>query len=164
MAGILILTGAGQSTPLVGFADDMKHELADMSDILKRAAEEVIQPAFGRNYDRSGLKKGTGILKQALTKTGSTGNYLRITAQSVTAGLDYGREPYFRWATEGRGDVYPRTKKFLKFDINGKTVFTKHSRPAPPRPVVFLSPEDFQLLAGRLTEMLVARGATRLPK
>ncbi len=45
---------------------------------------------------------------------------------------------YVKWVLEGRGEVWAgiytgkSTKKFLKFEIDGRTIFTKHVRPARP--------------------------------
>src|SRR5579883_77559 len=101
MAHLVTLSGGDQTTALAAFADDLKHELQDLSPLLKQVAEDVIQPSFGRNYDRSGLRAGNGVLKQALTKTGARGNYLQISAQRLVAGVDYSAVPYFRYVIEG---------------------------------------------------------------
>ena len=162
--GFLILTGGDQSTPLVSFADDIKHALADLTPLLREAAEQVIQPIFGRNYDRSGLRSGNGVLKQALTKTGSRGNFLRVTGNSITAGVDYSGLPYARFVIEGRGEVLPKSKKAIRFDINGKQVIVKHAKASPAHPLVYLGPEDFERLTSFLTSRLVQLGAKPISK
>jgi hypothetical protein len=162
---LLTLTGFGFSSTIAAIPEGIKASLNDLSPLLKEIAEEVIQPAFARNYDRSGLKVRSGTLKTAVSKTGARGNLLEIRPHSLSAGVDYNTLPYARYAIEGRGPVVPRNKKALFFyDQNGKPVLVKRVKAVPPHDIFYLTEADFERIGVLLAEKLVALGAQSLSK
>lgn len=160
---ILSLKTGGITTTLAAFPQALEALLSDLSPILAEVAEEIILPAFGRNYDRSGLKKRTGVLRTAVTTAGAKGNFLEIRATGLTVGVDaqaLGGEIY---ALRGRGPVVARKGKSLRFfDDNGKAIFAKRVKAAPPHNVIYLTESDYEKVAELVTKRLVEMGASAI--
>lgn len=136
----IILTDQG--APFSSDIGEMKRRIENLQQIIERIADENVLPALGRNYNASGLKTHTGVLKQAITKRGAQGNVVKIDGNHLTVGVDYQTIPYARWALEGRGPVYAKNKRFLRFEINGKVIFAKRVGPAPAHDVYYLTGSD----------------------
>lgn len=126
-----------------------KKRILRLREIIEEVAEEEILPLLSRNYDASGLKTHRGLVKQAISKRGAAGNIFKTEqvgdAIRFTAGVDkntqVGLEAY--WAVEGNapsgsGDrIYPKHKKFLFFNLDGKPIFAKSVKVAPAHPTVY---------------------------
>lgn len=159
------IKGGGFVSPLALITESMEAQLSDLSGILREVAEQVILPVFGKHYDASGLKTHGGLLKQALTQAGATGNILEIAGNKLTVGVSYEAVPYAKYALEGRGAIRAKPGKSLRFyDDAGKPVFAKSVRASGPRPVVFLTQDEFDQIAVGVTQRLIERGASALPK
>ena len=162
---LLTLNGGGFESPLAQIPESLEMQFADLSEILREVAEEVILPAFGKHYDASGLKTHSRVLKQALTEEGAKGNILTVGANQLSVGISYEQVPYAEAALEGRKAFSATKKKALRFyDSNGKAIFVKSVKASPPHPVVFLTQNEFDQIAVGVTQRLLERGAQALPK
>lgn len=122
--------------------------------IVRRIIDEVVLPAFERNWASSGLKSHSGILKAALTKPGAKGNLIVVRGAHGEAGIDDGVLPWATYALQGRGPVKPVKAKALSWvDDGGTRIFRKSVGPAPPREVVYLTSDDLQRAAEIAAEM-----------
>lgn len=122
---------------------EMRQAVTNVAPVLERIGQEVVLPAYGRNYASSGLRKRTGLLVTALTKRGARGSIFEVRGNELTTGVDVQAIPYAKWAIGGRGPVVAKRAKALRFyDRSGKVIFRKRVGPAPARPVVFLLPSD----------------------
>lgn len=135
----------------------LKRRAGNVRELLEIVVDEIVLPALERNYDASGLKTRTGVLKRGIRQRGALGNYVHMEGDTITVGVSYEQIPYARWALEGRGPVQAIRAKALRFyDENGKPVFRKRVGPAPPHQVYFLNPADIeraeQLLGARLVK------------
>lgn len=130
--------------------------IGNIENLLDKIADEDVLPALARNYDSSGLKQGTGKLKQAISKRGAVGNQIYKHGATLTVGIDYAQVPGSRWAIEGRGPVHVRNAKALHFkDESGRDVFVKHVGPAPAHDVYYLTSDDLRKIEAHLEQMIV---------
>jgi hypothetical protein len=81
---------------------------------------------------KTGTAKALTQLKSVTVTPSSTTIVVASTAQSATG------FPYPIVIEEGRGEVVPTRRKYLRFEAGGKVVFTKHARAVPPHP--FMQP------------------------
>lgn len=141
------LTGSGSSKGEWSKAiEDYKQRLMRLASIAEDVAEEMILPLLERNYDASGLKTHSGMVKRAISKRGAPGNILKTEITSggvrVTVGADAENIKEIRYALfgnapKGGGVIRPVHAKALHFDLNGKPVFVKHVRPAPAHDTIY---------------------------
>jgi hypothetical protein len=84
-------------------------------------------------------KIGEMGLKSVLGYHGFKGNKLKLSTNfkinsSCTKLSLINNKKYASFINNGRGVVVPVKKKYLKFKINGKIIFTKKSKATSPRP------------------------------
>jgi hypothetical protein len=125
--------------------EKLKAAINDTAPILQAVADEVVLGETGllaRNYASSGLKQRSKLLYRGITQRGATGNYVRVTGDTVTVGVDPAKIKHVKWALEGRGVVRPRYKKALRFEIDGRVIFAKKVKASPPHQVYYLLGSD----------------------
>lgn len=151
------LHAAGLSSPITDIATGAIEKLQDLSKVLREVAQEYILPTFGQHYDTSGLRKGSGVLKSAVSKPGAKGNVLELRPTGLTAGVDYASLPYARYVFEGRGVVRAKNKKALRFlDSNGKPIFAKSVRAVAAHQVIYLTQGELDEVARRIEQKIAA--------
>lgn len=132
----------------MAWADDLEKQqaqLLNLEPVMQRIADEVIlgpSGALARNYAASGLKQKSSLLFDGITTRGWIGNYVRVTGNVVTVGLDMRAISYSQWALEGRKAFSAKNKKALRFVIDGEVVFAKKVKASPPHRVYYLTAED----------------------
>ena len=95
----------------------------------QRVTENVIAATARMAQSTRAFKDVTGDLRRSIKgTTGTLGGF--VTAGSSHAGyVEYGNAP-----RGGDGFIYPKSGKFLKFAIAGRTVFAKRVRATQARP------------------------------
>lgn len=91
--------------------DKQRAAINDKSAILDAIGMQVVLPMLARRYDESGLKKRTGIMKQAIAIRGAPGNIYQIDGNRLTVGVDYAVVPQSKWQLEGTLPHEIRPKK-----------------------------------------------------
>lgn len=142
---------SGYSRP---FEEHKQYLLSDLEAVLTRVYDEVIAPAFLRNYATSGIKTRGGVLKTALYKRGAKGNLFLVRGHSLVAGVNYEEARYFQYVIEGRGPVEARKAKALRFEVDGKVIFRKRVGPAPAHDIIYLTAQDEERATQIVTDML----------
>lgn len=138
----------------------LRQRLGNLTALLNRIADQVVLPALARNYDASGLKAHSGILKRGISQRGARGNYIRASGLSVTVGVNYGAIPYAKWALEGRGPVRAKRAKALHFFIGGKEFFRKSVGAAPAHNVYYLAGADLDRIREMAREYMKPKGVS----
>ncbi len=153
-----------QEAAWLGQADRILERIERVDSLLDQLADEAVLPILERHYDASGIKAGgvyqgnnQGLLKRSITKRGAYGNVIEKSPGRLTVGVSYEQVPYARWVIEGRGPVYPKRAKVLRWidQATGKVIFAKRSGPAPPHPIYFLTPSELGEIETALTRLLV---------
>lgn len=112
-------------------------------NLLRRIGEEVILPAYGRNYRAANVKKESGKLLAALTAVGAPGNVFRIEDSRLITGVDYNTHRHFKWFIEGRAGFRAKTRKGLWFiNLEGRLIRVHRVRRAPSHPNLFKLDSD----------------------
>jgi hypothetical protein len=150
----------GEGKPLYRHVEKIAERIQHIENLLDEIVDEDILPALARNYDRSGLKKQSGQLYQAITKRGAKGNVVMKRPGSVLVGIDLNAIPYAKWVIDGRGEVRPTRAKALHWidPVTGKDVFAKRSRPTPPHDIYYLTPGDLEQIEKHILAK-IAEGA-----
>jgi hypothetical protein len=156
-----ILTGDGANTGLARIpATALQAIEKNLVSIQRKAIEDIVLPAFGRQFDAAGLHSRSGAARAAATRVGAKGNVCVIGEGGATVGVSYAVMPYLRWLQEGRGPVTPRNAKALKIPIGGGNfIFRKFARAAPARPFIFLTEHTREAYYGRIVREVMAFGA-----
>lgn len=91
-------------------------------------------------FEQNVLKDITDLGKKvAQSKSkGSLRRAISIDSEGISEKNLVAAKPYAAFIENGRGIVKPKTKKVLRFVINGKVVFAKSVGPVKPRP--FMKP------------------------
>jgi hypothetical protein len=130
--------------------------LQNLEPLLNELADDVLQ-ILARNWQSSGIQTHSGVMKSAVTKRGAKGNILSVSSSGVRVGIDYATLPYARFVIEGRGPVQAKRAKALHFDINGKSVFAKSVKAAPPHRLYYLTQPDLLQLETDLSNMIAGK-------
>ena len=164
MAQIVVITGSGSATPLAVAPETVKEALKDLSPLLKEIAEQIIQPAFARNYDKSGLKVRSGMLKTAVSKTGAREPFRNRSAlPDSRRGLlgaalcpvrHRGQRTRRRQEQEGAPLVRRERQARLR----------KARQAPPPHDIIYLTEADYEKVADYVTRKLVEMGAQPITK
>ena len=117
--------------------DQVMQDLADLSDDLRtRVSVDMLTDVGNQAVDwikeniRSTFKNRTGNLENSIFAAVLTNE----NGTDVYVGPNLQTAPYGRIHEYG-GDIYPKTKKFLHFWVDGNEVFTKHVY-IPARPYI----------------------------
>lgn len=99
----------------------------------KKIDEAVLETARrGKDLEKEHLLRNGSIQTQKLY---NSINYTIKNKRKAIIGPMM-KEAYPQYIEKGRGPVYPKHTKALRFTINGKTVFAKSVGPAKARPFV----------------------------
>lgn len=92
--------------------DLVKH----VNEIAERTIEEYADRIAGEMKANAPVKSGT--LKGSISV-----EYISPTERFIGSDLEYAK-----WVENGRGEIFPKYAKALKFEANGKTIFAKHAK------------------------------------
>lgn len=138
--------------------EQQQTELRNVEPVLQRIADEVIlgpAGALARNYAASGLKQRSGFAFNQITQRGFRDNYVRVSGNTVTVGVDIWKPGgYIRYLLLGHGVIRPKYVKALHW-INqaGQDVFARKVKAMPARRVYYLTSDDIgkaQAVAARM--------------
>lgn len=143
---------------------DAREQIRNLEPALRRIAEEVVFPAHGRNYQTSGLRKQTHLLYTAMTRPGfDIGQIYRVSGNTLEIGIDPSVIKYAKYVVEGRPAVVAKRGKALRFyGENGKVIFRKRVKAAPPHRLFYLTAADLEKAQQIVSEMIGKDWTVRL--
>jgi hypothetical protein len=104
-------------------ASILKSKKAAYKKALKQALYEIGVMGLKSVYGYNGFR-GTKLKQATKFKTNQACTKLTFT----------NTKKYASFVNNGRGMVFPKNKKCLRFKINGKVIFTKSSKATTPKP------------------------------
>ena len=144
---------------------ELAEDLTEISDMTANQITENILNELGTKIEAQAKENApfkSGRLRDSITHEVGDGKL------TVSVGVEYGR--YQEFGTGSRSEfggssykIRPKNKKFLKFKVNGKTVFAKEVTHPGVHPQPFLRPAVTEVM-GDLYDKLAERGQALILK